>query len=103
MIKNVVPGEIVPAHIFHRDEYEEEMENRFFIHFFIYRDPRDVVISEAHYYATMNRWHRMHSYFSSLRNLDEQILTAITGVSHPGFRYDYPNVAERFSRYRGWL
>ena len=37
------------------------------VHYFVYRDPRDVVISEAHYLREMNRWHRLAPYFRKLR------------------------------------
>jgi len=100
----MVPGEVVGAHIFYDPAYAEELTKRNCIHFFIYRDPRDVVVSEAHYLTRMNRWHRMHRYFAKhLKTDEERISAAILGVADPGFPYDYPNVAMRFARYRGWL
>ena len=103
IIDRIIPGEAVPAHLFYQDAFEKVLQDKNVVHYFIYRDPRDVVISEAHYLARMNKWHRMHSYFASKQTLENQISLAITGVDAPDFPYDYPNVAERFSCYRGWL
>ena len=103
LISNTIPGEVVPAHLFYHARYVEALGKVNCVHFFIYRDPRDVVVSEAYYLAEMNRWHRMHKYFTAIDNWDERISRAILGFKESGFPYDYPNVAERFSRYRGWL
>jgi hypothetical protein len=103
LIQKVIPGEVVPAHLFYDELYEVELNNRNCIHYFIFRDLRDVVISEVHYLTFMNRWHRMHSYFAkSFTSLEDRISSAILGVSDPNFSYDYPDIAERFSRYLGW-
>jgi len=103
VIDRIIPGEAVPAHLFYQEEFDKVLQDKNVVHYFIYRDPRDVVISEAHYLAQMNKWHRMHSYFVSEQTLENQISLAITGVDSPDFPYAYPNVAERFSCYRGWL
>jgi len=104
LIRHIVPGELVGAHLFYDPLYHAKLVGKNSVHFFVYRDPRDNVISEAHYLTFMNRWHRMHNYYANrLTCMDERISTAILGVSEPGFPYDYPNIAERFSRYRGWL
>lgn len=103
-ITNIVPSEIIPAHLFYAPVYDDELVKRNCVHFFIYRDLRDVVISEAYYLTYQYRIHRMHSYYAkSLANMEDRILTAILGVTEPGFPYDYPNIAKRFARYQGWL
>ena len=103
LINKLVPGEVSPAHLFYHPDYEDTLSQKHCIHYFIYRDPRDVVVSETFYLTYMNRWHRMHPYYSKLDGIDERISTAILGVVDPTFPYDYPNVSERFARYRGWL
>jgi hypothetical protein len=104
LVRSMVPGEVVPAHLFYDPIFHAELARMNTIHYFIYRDPRDVVISEAFYLAEMNRWHRMHGYFArSMTNTGERISTAILGIRDPSFPYDYPDISKRFSRYRGWL
>jgi hypothetical protein len=104
LIRLMVPGELIPAHLFYHEMYYRELSRKNCILFFIYRDPRDVAVSEAFYLTFMNRWHRLHRYYASnLSTMDERISTAIAGISKPGFRYNYPNISKRFNRYRGWL
>ncbi|OQY35937.1 MAG: hypothetical protein B6I38_00830 [Anaerolineaceae bacterium 4572_5.1] len=103
LLSSIVPGEVIPAHLFYQSDHERLLSEKNCVHFFIYRDPRDVVVSEAHYLAKMNRWHRMHPYFKSLNNLNEQISMSILGVNQSHFPYDYPDVAKRFSRYNKWF
>ncbi len=114
-IRGAAPGELAAGHVFHAGEVAKALRSRNFLHFFLYRDPRDVVVSEAHYLGTMNRWHRMHPFFAALPTLEERISLSILGAGEHGlgagstggapgaFPYDYPNVAGRWERYRGWL
>jgi hypothetical protein len=102
LLKHIVPGEIVSAHLFFDPLYAEELKKRNCVHLFVYRDFRDIVISEAYYLTFMNRWHRMHSYYRNLPNMDERISLSILGLDGK-CPYDYPNVTKRFERYEGWL
>jgi hypothetical protein len=104
LIDRIAPGEALGAHLFYDPAYAESLTQKNVAHFFIYRDPRDVAVSDAHYLTYMNRWHRMHGYFArTLKTDDERLSVAILGVREPDFRYDYPDLAQRFARYRGWL
>jgi hypothetical protein len=102
-IRGFVPGEIIRAHLFFDERYADELKKKSVIHYYIYRDPRDVVVSEAHYLREMNRWHRLAPYFRKLDSIEEAILLSINGFDPPISGIDYPNIADRFSRYQGWL
>ncbi len=102
-IRRIAPGELVSAHLFYSSDYADALARKNTAHFFIYRDPRDVVVSEAHYLTKMNRWHRLHRFFRSLPSIESQIAFSITGATEEGFPYDYPNVARRFHRYHEWI
>jgi len=102
-IESIVPGELLGAHLFHDDRYADKLKRRNVSHVFIYRDPRDVVVSESHYLATMNRWHRLHRHFKRLPTLEERIQFSILGSQDSEFRYDYRDVSARFGRYANWL
>ena len=104
LIDRITPGEAVPAHLFFDEAYAQALARKNVVHFFIYRDPRDVAVSDAHYLTYMTRWHRLHGHFArKLQTDDERVSAAIFGVHEPGFAYDYPDIGQRFARYRGWL
>jgi len=103
VIRGFVPGEIVRGHLFFDSSYADQLRDHHAVHFMIYRDPRDVVVSEAHYLRDMNRWHRLHPYFRQTASIDEAITLSITGLVPPVPGIDYPNIVERFAAYEGWL
>ncbi len=103
LINSILPEEIVAAHLFYDEDYYKTLKKLNIVHFFIYRDLRDVVVSEAFYLSRMNRWHRLHKYFKSLLSIEDQIMFSIKGNSFFKTPYDYPNIAERFKRYVGWI
>jgi sulfotransferase 6B1 len=102
-IRGFTPGEVVRGHLFHDPLYADALNRRHTANYFIYRDPRDVVVSEAHYLREMNRWHRLHPYFRDAASLEDAIMLSINGFNPPVPGIDYPNIAERFARYEGWL
>lgn len=103
-IRSIVPGEYLGAHIFFKAPYARAIDDMNAVHFFIYRDLRDVAVSEAFYLKNMNRWHQMHDYFARrLKSDDERLLTAIEGVHDPDFPFDYPDIGTRMRRYLPWI
>jgi hypothetical protein len=77
---------------------------------FLYRDPRDWVISQVFYATDMHTGHMLHTYYNALPNLEARINAAIEGVKNanlPGLknmkRINAPSVIERYSHYIGWL
>jgi hypothetical protein len=102
-IRRCAPGEVVRGHLFFHPQNASDLADRNFVHFFIYRDPRDVVVSEAHYLREMNRWHRLAPYFRRLPSIEEAIMLSISGFTPPIPGVEYPSIGERFARYAGWL
>lgn len=94
----LLPGEVTGAHLFHSQNSETALRATGALHLFVCRDPRDVLLSEAHYLATMNRWHRMHRPF---RRLDDP--TARLRLAIEGFDARYPPCEQRLAPYLGWL
>ena len=103
MINSIVCGELVRSHLFFGAVYDDLLVKNKIIHYFIYRDPRDVVISEANYLYDMNKWHRLHKYFKKFTCLDDRIMFSIKGDSFFNTPVIYPNITKRFERYKSWL
>ena len=99
MVGRIVPNEVLGAHLGHSKETTEAFRQKNALHLFIWRDPRDVVISEAYYLAKMNRWHAMHQIFARLKNPQDRIRLAIEGDGTER----YPPAAVRFGEYSNWL
>lgn len=102
-VRGFVPGEIVRGHLYYDARYAEELNRRHAVNYFIYRDLRDVVVSEAHYLREMNRWHRLHPYFRDAASIEEAIMLSINGLDPPVPGIYYPHIGERWARYHGWL
>lgn len=103
LIRRIVPGEVVGAHLFFNEACARYLAARHCVHFFVYRDLRDVAVCEAHYLTYRNIWHRLHPFFADLPGDSERISAAIQGFAHERFPYHYPNIGGRFARFEGWL
>ncbi len=98
-IAKIAPGEVLGTHLYHSPATALAFEKINALHLFIWRDPRDVLLSEAHYLAKMNRWHAMHKTFAALPDSESQVRLAITGDGDGR----YPGAEERVGAYMGWL
>src|SRR5690349_13297449 len=54
------------------------------VNYFIYRDPRDMLISQVFFATDMNEEHGMHEYYKSLPDFGERLKVAITGIDQDG-------------------
>jgi len=98
LLNKAVPGEVIAGHVYFDETVASWLEERSFVHLFIYRDPRDVVLSEAHYLTTMNRLHRLHRYMKKLPDMEARVAALIEGI--PGI---YEDIGTRLRYYAGWL
>lgn len=99
-VARVVPGELVCGHLHFSPETKRALERLNIAHFMIYRDPRDVAISEAHYLGSMNRWHYMHKTFKALSE-GERIALSIKGNEREGG--NYPDIGKRYAPFLAWI
>lgn len=71
------------------------------LHYFIYRDPRDVLVSHVHYATDMHTGHGMHQRYSKLEDFNERLKLAITGVNADDVYM--VSVEKRYDAVFGWL
>jgi sulfotransferase family protein len=95
------PGDITSAHLFARDEAVKRVCTPDFIPYFIFRDPRDVVVSHVFYVTDMEARHVHHDYYQSLTDFDSRLKVSILG--RPDSDVEFPDIAARFAPYLGWL
>lgn len=93
--------DVASAHLFARREAIERVCSSAFIPYFIFRDPRDVVVSHVFYVTDMEARHVHHDYYVSLPDFDSRLKTSILG--RPDSNAEFPNIAERFAPYMDWL
>ena len=103
------PLDVTAAHLLAWDAVVERVASKDFLPFFIYRDPRDVVISHVFYIAEMLPDHHHHRYYAEeLHTFEERLTVSIVGLPAPSTSsgqvpIEFPNIAKRFSFYTNWL
>jgi hypothetical protein len=102
-INSSLPGEVVRAHLFYAPEYEAALQQHNFAHYFIYRDPRDVVLSMSNFLRYMYPWHRLSRRVRRLPSDEDAVRYFIEGEGDGGPDSFVPNVAEWFRAYEGWV
>jgi hypothetical protein len=95
------PRDVASAHLFARPEAVARVCSTKFIPYFIFRDPRDVVVSHVFYVTGMEKNHVHHAYYQSLPDFDARLKVSILG--RPDAGVEFPNIAERFAPYVDWL
>jgi hypothetical protein len=95
------PCDVASAHLFARPEAVSRVTSSAFVPYFIFRDPRDVVVSHVFYVTEMEARHVHHEYYQSLSDFDSRLKVSILG--RPDTKIEFPNIAERFAPYLGWL
>ncbi|NWG35464.1 MAG: sulfotransferase domain-containing protein [Chloroflexi bacterium] len=102
------PRDVASAHLFARPEAVARVCSPKFIPYFIFRDPRDVVVSHVFYVTEMEARHVHHAYYASLPDFGTRLRVSMLGRPDPSTgsgqaRFEFPNIAERFAPYLDWL
>jgi len=101
------PCDVASAHLFARPEAIARVclslieGSPKFIPYFIFRDPRDVVVSHVFYVTEMESRHVHHEYYQALPDFNARLEVSILG--RPDLDIEFPNIADRFTPYLGWL
>jgi len=100
-LDSLSPRDVASAHLFARPDVVARVTSSNFIPYFIFRDPRDVVVSHVFYVTEMESRHVHHAYYQSLPDFDARLKVSILGRQDSDV--EFPNIAERFAPYMGWL
>jgi len=71
------------------------------VNYFIYRDPRDMLVSQIFFATDMQEAHGMHEYYNSLPDFGERLKVAITGIDQDGLHM--VSVKQRYEGVFQWL
>jgi sulfotransferase 6B1 len=71
------------------------------VNYFIYRDPRDMLVSQVFFATDMHEEHGMHEFYKSLPDVGERLKIAITGIDRDGLYM--VNVKQRYASVFEWL
>ena len=95
------PRDVASAHLFARPDAIKRVCSPKFAPYFIFRDPRDVVVSHVFYVTDMEARHVHHDYYQSLPDFNARLNVSILG--RPNTDIEFPNIADRFAPYLDWL
>ena len=71
------------------------------INYFVYRDPRDMLVSQVFFATDMQEEHGMHELYKSLPDFGERLKVAITGIDDSGLYM--VSVKQRYASVFEWL
>jgi len=100
-LETLRPLDVTSAHLFASPEALARVIAPTFLPYFIFRDPRDVVVSHVFYVTEMEKNHVHHAYYQSLPDFDARLKASILGI--PNSAVDFPDITARFAPYLGWL
>lgn len=95
-------GDIGYGYLHYKEPFISTLTDNSWATIFVYRDPRDVIVSSVKYATHMNVEHGLHKYYTQQLKTDEaRINFAIQGSKDPGI--EYKSVFDRYELYIGWL
>ncbi len=101
-IQAMRPGDIAYGYISAREPFLSTLKQPDRATIFVYRDPRDMIISHIFYATQMHPGHWMHHYYTEeLHTMEERINAAISGVEAPGS--ELTPIRARYDGYLDWL
>jgi hypothetical protein len=102
VIQGMRPGDIAYGYILAKEPFISALTAPGRATIFVYRDPRDMIISHIFYATQIHQEHWMHEYYTEkLPNMEARINAAIEGVDEPGS--ELTPVRQRYANYLGWL
>lgn len=101
-LKRMRPGDLGYGYIRARQPFLSLLTQPGRATIFVFRDPRDMIVSHVFYATQMHPGHGMHQYYNeTLQNMEQRIHAAIEGVEEPGSRLS--PIRAKYESYLGWL
>lgn len=101
-LHHLMPGDIVYCYLHAQDPYIAELTRQGVASFFIYRDPRDLIVSHVFYATDIHPLHGMHNYYTQkLSTMEQRIDAAIQGVQEGDTQLS--SISAKYQNYLGWL
>ncbi|MEW5870906.1 MAG: sulfotransferase domain-containing protein [Chloroflexota bacterium] len=101
-IQRMRPGDIAYGYVHSREPFISALAKPGRATIFVYRDPRDMVVSHVFYATQMHKGHGMHRYYTEqLHTMEARINAAIQGVEQPGS--ELSPIRKKYENYLGWL
>ncbi|NWG34629.1 MAG: sulfotransferase domain-containing protein [Chloroflexi bacterium] len=100
-LKSIPPGVIGWGYVDAAPENVSFLTSNGRVNYFIYRDPRDMLVSHVFFATDMHEEHGMHTYYQSLPDFGERLKVAITGIEREGMKM--VSVKQRYEGVFQWL
>jgi sulfotransferase 6B1 len=101
-IRSLLRGEVAYANIASLDEFVRLLTAPGMATIYVYRDPRDLVVSHMFYATDMYAGHALHGLMTEkLTTPGERLDVFILGLDEPAMFT--PDIRERYESYAGWL
>ena len=100
-LKNIPDGVIGWGYVDATNENASFLTSTGRVTYFIYRDPRDLLISQVFFATDMNEDHGMHEYYNALPDFSERLKIAITGIDKDDLYM--VNIKQRYEGVFEWL
>lgn len=101
-INNMQPGDIGYGYLNATQPFVQALTRPGMASVFVYRDPRDMIVSHVFYATEMYPEHGMHDYYhEKTETMEERIDAAILGVNEHNTKMRGVNA--RYEAYMGWL
>lgn len=101
-IQRMQPGDIAYGYLKAQEPFISALTAPGRASIFVYRDPRDMIVSHVFYATQMHTGHWMHRYYTeTLHTMEERINAAIQGVDEDGT--ELSDIRTKYLAYTGWL
>jgi len=100
-IRSMQPGDIRYGYLHCEEPWRSAIPGEGRAAIFVFRDPRDWIISQIFYAKGMHEGHLLHAHYNRLESMEARIDAAIRGVEEGELHA--PGVVERYGHYLGWL
>jgi hypothetical protein len=100
-LRRLAPGDVTYGYMHARPPFLSELTQVGKAAFFIYRDPRDMLVSQVFYATEMYPGHGMHAYYNRMPSMEARLNAAIRGVQEAEVQLS--SIRSKYDSYLGWL